>query len=246
MNKCLRTLGIVAILLFAFNSVKAQYYYFNEVDKISVGVNLGANFASTPGLKASAGEVISGKQDPFQYDFKSKSKLGITANVNVDYNFPNGVLTLSSGLGASTKSVKIERNNGKGYDSNVKLDAYFLTLPVNLYYNIAFGANNILKLGGGPYLSYGLGGSYKTDQYSYGIFRGNQILMDRLGFGIGVSARATFSKVFQLTLGYDYGLTNMMKSTEKKIANTQYTDEIVYIDKTRFNSLYLTVGFKIF
>lgn len=239
MNKCTKTLCIVAILLFVMNSVKAQYYYFNDVNKWSLGINVGANMASTSGFKATAGETAS-NGGQFDEDFKSKSKLGFKANVNVDYNFPNGALTLSTGLGADTKNVKVDGGPDR------KMKAYFLTLPVHLLYNVTFGENNTLKIGGGPYLAYGLGGSYKDPQYSYHTFRGSQVLMNRWDFGLGLSARATFADIFQVTLGYDLGMTNLFKSTEDRIKNIGYRPDIAYIDKIKFNALYLTIGIKVF
>ena len=245
MNKCAKTLCIVALLLFVFNTAKAQYYYFNEVNKFSVGVNVGTNMSTAPGLKATKGDVVtppSGEKGVIDQDFKTKSKFGFTANINVDYNFPNGLLTLSTGLGASTKQVKIDGGTDR------KLDAYFLTLPVHLLYNVQFGEKNTLQIGGGPYVAYGLGGSYKdtSNGINYHTFRGDQVLMNRFDFGLGLSARVTLSEIFQMTVGYDLGLKNLMKSTQERIENVGQSTDIVYIDKARFNSLYLTIGVKLF
>lgn len=241
MNKSAKILCIAAILLFVMNSVKAQYYYFNEVNKISLGVNVGTNMASTSGFKATVGQPRP-NGGTFTEDFKSKSKFGFKANLNVDYNFPNGFLTLSTGLGADTKNIKIDGATDR------KINAYFLTLPIHLLYSVPFGNNNTLKIGGGPYVAYGLGGSYKNSTIGedYNTFRGDRALMQRWDFGVGLSARVTFTDIFQVTLGYDLGMVNMFKSTEERLEVIKYHPDIAYIDKIKFNALYLTVGVKLF
>lgn len=245
MNKYIKVLFLLPALLFVVGKSNAQYYFYEEGSRFSMGVNIGGNMSST-GMNVTNKTVNVGGVEKTIDKFKTSSKLGITGSVNVDYMFPTVDLVLTSGLTYNNKKAKVEETSGEG-----ELNAYFLSLPVQLLYSFDPSKDVNIKVGGGAYVAYGVGGQYRNKYNTpadHNLFRDKQgkAIMNRWDVGLGLSARGTFWDVLQVTVGYDFGLINMMKDPAEKIKMFSSPNEIVFLDKTKFSSLYFTVGVKIF
>jgi hypothetical protein len=100
----------------------------------------------------------------------------------------------------------------------------YLQLPVYLGYKIDVGSDLNMIAGVGPYLAYGLSGTNKAFKER----------MSRFDAGVSAMGGIQFEKI-QITVGYDFGLTNIRKGELKKakdlsrISNRNLKVSIAYL-----------------
>jgi hypothetical protein len=83
--------------------------------------------------------------------------LGLTVNIPVTGDF-----YIQPGVQYSRKGYKQETGGFYGSSTNFKVSASYIEVPINLLFKPRLGAGNLL-LGAGPYIGYGLGGNWKSD-----------------------------------------------------------------------------------
>ena len=157
------------------------------------------------------------------------SKIGFHVGVRVDKQLP----TLFNGAyinGAALLSLKgAEKDLGDAL--NMSCNAYYLEVPIHFGYKHAFN-ESISAFGEfGPYFAFGLFG--KTKLESMGDDAKVDTFSDdggvkRFDFGLGLRVGVEFNKRIPLSVGYDFGLINVVEGAEDAIRNSNLTLAIGY------------------
>lgn len=137
--------------------------------------------------------------------------------------------TLSEGLEFIGKG-----NKEKFEGSKLTTSIYYLKLPVLLNYNYKIGANGSYLHGGmGPYAAAALFGHYKSDAGKTTLHFGSGDDKDfkRMDYGLAFNAGYVFLKKWDVSLGYDLGLRNLLNSDVDKQRNRTISFNIGYIFK---------------
>lgn len=171
----------------------------------------------------------------FSGDLKGDLKPGFNIGVTLDYALsPN--LYLMPGLKYSLEGAK---------EDDAKMNFSYLKLPVHVGYKLPVGETTKVVFHAGPYISYAVDGSYKIGGFSVDAF--NSEIENELGykhnrfdFGLGLGVGVEVGKIY-FDLGWDYGLTDIIKITNKGILMEEFGVE--KIDGKNMNA-YLTVGYK--
>lgn len=193
-----------------------------------VGINLCAqDNPVTWGLKG--GLNLSSLSDDFSDgDVKAGVNIGVTADIAVAPNF-----FLLSGLEFTTKGTK-----GDG----VTLNLSYLQIPLHVGYKLDVNEATKLVFGLGPYIAYGVDGSWKYQGVSLDTFGDDAILkMKRFDFGLGLSAGVEFGKLVA-NIGYDFGLANICDFGDGIVIDG--FGELNRDLKTKNANTYLTIGYK--
>lgn len=114
-----------------------------------IGLRAGINFSSVT-LKDEAGNAAETQSTP-------GIVLGLTADVPVQGDF-----FIQPGLLYSRKGYNQETGGYYDAAANFKVSVSYVELPVNVLYKPKFGSGNLI-FGAGPYLAYGTGGKWKSD-----------------------------------------------------------------------------------
>jgi len=132
-------------------------------------------------------------------------KFGIEAGPVLYYNLKNNFY-INSGLLFSLKTFDLS-----GSDYTDKLNMYYLTLPVYVGYHIPIGKLSTY-LQAGPYISYKLSG--KEDYSDADVTETLDVdFLQSIDAGLGIMYGININK-FKIEVGYQYGLTNLLKNTE--------------------------------
>ena len=117
------------------------------------------------------------------------------------------------GVLLSLKGAKVDG----GALGSIKLNPCYLEIPVHIGYKYAVNDNFTLFANAGPYIGIGLFGKLKTTgeiknelESSVGTSSENIFGDDgfkRFDLGLGLKAGMEFSKKYQISIGYDFGLT---------------------------------------
>jgi hypothetical protein len=109
-------------------------------------------------------------------------------------------------------------------DEAIKVNPYYLEIPVHIGYRYALNKNFNLFGSFGPYFAYGLFGKIKADvigpkgngyEVKTDAFGSNT--MKHFDFGLGGRIGAEFNNKIQLSVGYDYGLTKPFSSDNASV-----------------------------
>ncbi|RKR82907.1 outer membrane protein with beta-barrel domain [Mucilaginibacter gracilis] len=138
--KKLHLLISLSTLIAAANTANAQ---------TTVGVKAGVNFSNVM-MKDESGNKINTQSIPGMV-------VGLTVDVPVAGDF-----YIQPAAQYSRKGYKQETGGFYGSATNFKVNASYIEVPVNLLYKPHVGTGNLL-LGAGPYIGYGTGGSWKSD-----------------------------------------------------------------------------------
>lgn len=184
-----KILALVAILAIGLGSVNAQ-------DNLRWGVTAGMNVSN---LK------VSGFDSRIGFHAGAKAELGLPQVTEGAY--------LDFGALLSLKGAKVDG----GSLGSIKMNPCYLEIPVHIGYKYAVNDNFTLFANAGPYFGIGLFGKLKTTgtikneleslagKSSENIFGDDGF--KRFDFGLGLKAGMEFSKKYQLSIGYDFGLT---------------------------------------
>ena len=150
------------------------------------------NFGLKAGLNLSSAsiKVLGEKIDD------TKMLLGLVVGAFADYNLTES-LGLEAGLQFEQKGYK-----EKVLGETLKCKLNYLTIPVNLRYNLSVGDNNLYFLAG-P--TFGIGVSAKYNDTSFDL--GDDI--NRMNIGLLFGAGYELSSKLGLRVTYDLGLSNL-------------------------------------
>lgn len=167
---------------------------------------------------------------------------GVLGDFGVGYRF--GVVSeyklsqkffMQSGVDFLSRSTKSTSAKSYGYSSiaimQVTCNQVYLELPILAGYNLNCTDDFKLRFMAGPYLAYGIGGDTKNAEKGYGSY-GNTATSFRQNkestfsedglkrFDMGLhAATGTEYKNFQVTIGFEYGLTNISQITDHSVHN---------------------------
>lgn len=190
-------------------------------DRIDTGVKIAAGFSS---LSLSPANGI---------DETLNSKFAMNLGLTFDYALtPKKNLYLMSGIdfinkGSCIKGSPANESTAFGYlqqetlqslgstPQNASFAMSYIQLPIHLGYKYPISKKATLVVRGGGYLAYATGGFLKDDNIHLNVFgklaKENDIEINRLDGGVGGALGAEFGKI-KVTLGYDWGLTDLDKS----------------------------------
>lgn len=147
------------------------------------------------------------------------SKSGFNAGLTLDVNLPAN-LAIMTGLEVNTKGAKTKEG---GY----KMNSTNLQLPVHLGYRIKVIPGFRLHLSAGPYFAQGIGGKTeilgengKVEKVK--TFSGDNALLKKSDWGLGVGAGATVLGMVQVRVGYDWGMVNLAKHGSESVKNRSF------------------------
>lgn len=142
------------------------------------------------------------------------AKVGFNVGVTGEYALAEAIY-LQSALELTTKGAK----SGNG-DNSSTTNAVYIQLPIHVAYKIDVADNTKVALFAGPYMAYGVGGKSTTkllgQSTSVNTFESNGLKRFDVGLGGGVGGE--FGKI-GLTLGYDFGLSNITRAVGTKLRN---------------------------
>ena len=229
MKKLLLTLAGIAL---AINVASAQNY-----EKNIFGVNAGLNLSNLYG----------------NY-FYNTNKINAGFHVGVSYerllksNLP---LYLETGLQYSMKGCSFNDMGDKG-----RVTASYLEIPVMVNYKFHINDDFSLYPSFGIYYGFALGGNevwkYEGEREKYPLF-GEAGYLKRSDVGLRVSATACYKR-FTLSLGYEFGFINMVKTEigdfdieDYSLTRASYDDDDYDIDfskpKARNGNLFISIGY---
>lgn len=229
MNILKKTILVVIILFSVANA-------HSQESKFSIGAKAGINLSNVD-------------MDHVDTDSKIGYQFGIVAEYDLQKNF-----FLRSGLDVTSKGLKLdiegaEDFNGDGLMDYIKVkstwNAVYLQLPLMLGYNVDITNNFKINFAVGAYLGYGIGGKVSSKiSGSLGAPSGPGVpfatkskentfsddFLKRFDTGLLGSIGAE-CKSFTLSLGYEYGLSNITTTGGPSIYN---------------RNAFVTVGYKLY
>lgn len=151
------------------------------------------------------------------------TKAGGTFGFKLDYMLPNAHGTYINGgvdwiMKGAKESIQITPAPGIDIDGTEKINGHYLEIPIH----VGFRYNIMPELGVfgevGPYFSFGVGGKHKltadVDGYreystSTKTFKKSQDGFQRWDAGMGFRVGAEYNQHYSLSLGCDWGFTDM-------------------------------------
>lgn len=197
------------VLLF-FALVAISVVSINAQDNLKWGVMAGMNVSKY---------TITGFDNRIGFHAGVKAELGLSQEASGAYMDFAALLTL--------KGAKIDG----GSIASIKLNPYYLEVPVHVGYKYAVNDDFALFGSVGPYIAVGLFGKAKakvdgniadlgelgTNSASENIFGDDGL--KRFDFGLGLKAGVEFSKKYQVAISYDFGLVEVAKDLGMKNRN---------------------------
>lgn len=193
---------------------------------------------TTFGLKIGVNlQNVYGKEDngdKIESDLTTKWAAGINAEIPVATDF-----YFQPGLTIGTKGAKFQGAGGSAGD-DVKLNLYYLDIPLNFIYKPMLG-NGHLLLGFGPYVGFGIGGKVITENGSNDSeadveYRGTVSTADqnsataaffkRTDAGANILAGYEFSNRLSFQLNSQIGIANIIPEYEGQTATKAKTRNI--------------------
>jgi len=186
-------------------------------------------------------------------------KMGVTFGIKLDYMLPSAYGTyLTAGVdwvhrGARDTYPTMYNDNGTPVPTDVtfKVQSHYLEIPVRVGYRYNF--SDILGIFGevGPYFAIGVTGKgkmkyedYPDDSYmwfgkhyAFGNIKGIQ----RFDCGMGFRVGAEYKEMYSLTIGYDWGITDMYTDDYR---TTYKATTGLALAKMKNRSFVATVGFR--
>lgn len=190
-----KILLLVAIMAASLSTVNAQ-------DGFKFGVTAGMNVAkmSATGLDSKVG-----------YNLGVKAELGLPQLANGVY--VDGAVLFTS------KGAKMDF----GDLGSQKINSNYLEIPIHIGYKYAINDNFNVFGSFGPYFAFGIGGKTKVEELDYTdddeLIRVSEKYdtfgddgLKRFDLGLGLRVGVEINKRYQVSLGYDFGLTETYKS----------------------------------
>lgn len=209
MKKLLAFLFLTAISYTAFaQGAKSA----NELPTITFGFKGGGNFSNQT-VNGISGSYLTGFQLGGVVDFGFKNfsiEPGIFYTTKGSAS-PGGETAVYFGRDGAPNDTTTIRNK--------KTTISYIELPIDFAYKIPAGKNHII-IGAGPYMAYGVSGTYKFDVFdsmgptthqSESVHFGNGIdnSFKRLDYGLNFMLGYQLNNGFNLLAGYDMGLANI-------------------------------------
>ena len=157
-------------------------------------------------------------------DGESKFKPGFQLGVVGEYALSD-VLAIQPGLIFAQQGAFLYKDS----DFTWGMTLNYLQVPINIQYKLDLGGMSLL-LQAGPYLGYGINGERKGGILSRDIKFGSGHDADLKAFdlGLGIGAGVQFSS-FQVSLGYNLGLTNLNPIDIGKTQNYGFALTLTYL-----------------
>ncbi|NDV96978.1 PorT family protein [Dysgonomonas sp. 521] len=207
--------GLAAIVFLIAISVNAQ-------DKpLTFGIKAGMNISNFSG---------DGVDD-------SDARIGFNAGVTLDITLTPDVYLLT-GLEFTTKGAKtkglVNATDASGalIEGSGKCNPMYLQLPLHIGYKIGTLGDMRFVVHTGPYIAYGIAGSYKVDGKAAGmesidtdIF--SSAFFKKFDMGLGFGVGAEFGKICT-AINCDFGLINISKMEGEKIRNMSVAISVGY------------------
>jgi hypothetical protein len=212
---------------------------FAQTDSpISFGIKGGINFSNLQqSSSGSSSTTASGSLTSFH--------AGVFADFKVSDAISVQPQLLYTGKGASNKENDSE--DGFSASDNVKLNLYYLHLPVYALYHAPVGDNDFF-IGAGPFISYGLSGNEKgsvsfsgddgsgsgtttqTENINQKVDFGSSDStgIKRMDYGASVMAGFKFRNGFLISASYDLGLANIAPGGEADIKTRVFSVSVGY------------------
>lgn len=198
--------------------------------KVVFGIKAGMDVSTFSGFKHN------------DYAKSTSAKIGFTGGITVDVNLPHNLIILS-GLEYVQKGMNLETTDAilitKPY-----YKAQYIQLPIHLGYKIKTEEKSNLIFHLGPYFAYGVGGEIKWRDKNFKMDSKmdffDKDLFNRFDYGLGIGVNID-TKNFALNIGYDYGLSNIAKSSFYFPDRTNIDAKGISVH-TR--NLHITLGYK--
>ena len=178
---------------------------------------------------------------------QSPIRYGVTSGINfskylsADLNYSTGFqVGVSAELGLSSiyknmyvnSALLLTQKGGKGDDlDNLKINAYYLELPVHIGIKQRLSGKFSLFEEVGPYIGFGLFGKTKADSY-HSSFLGKQdgykyntfskSGLKRWDLGVGFKVGTEYMNHIRLSWCMDFGLMKVSKNSSAKNFNTYF------------------------
>ncbi|RKR83996.1 outer membrane protein with beta-barrel domain [Mucilaginibacter gracilis] len=227
----LHLLILLLVLMAAVNLANAQ---------TKVGIKAGVNFSNVM-MKDENGNKINTQSVP-----------GILLGLTVDIPIAGDVY-IQPAAQYSRKGYKQENGGFYGSATNFKINASYIEVPINLLYKPRLG-NGKLLFGAGPYIAYGTGGDWTSDNdAAIGdivvgkkgdvIFKNNAmdggdinsyLYGKPLDYGLNFLAGYEFFNKLSVQLGAQLGLANLQP----------HVDGVTREDKLKNSGFGISLGYK--
>jgi hypothetical protein len=197
---------------------------------INFGIKAGVNLSTLP-------------QSGLPYQVDNKNLTGYHAGIIADLGFQN--FSIQPALFFITKGSSypgiVANNTGNTAKVTTTIKLNYLELPVNLLYKLQATPGVKVYFGGGPYLGYGLSGTWKypnptgpIGSYSYkSMSFGTDTLRDYKNpdYGFNFITGVELKKRFTIDLNYSLGLGNIGWDQVAKIRNRSMGLSVGYLFK---------------
>ena len=144
-----------------------------------------------------------------------QNKIGYTVGVKTEYFFHNDKgwymdlgLQLANKNWKSTEYYDVSSKKSSVWSAN----PHFLNIPIHVGYMLPVSKNFSVFLNAGPYVGVGLFGKNKVTTDGKDIIADKNIFnenLKRFDCGVGTNIGAQIGKNMQLSVGYQWGLTNL-------------------------------------
>lgn len=139
---------------------------------------------------------------------------------------------MSSNSGPYLDAALLYSTKGAKLTDNANLRVNYLELPVHIGYKIGLGEHFGLFAHVGPYVGYGLSATAEFGDLSYKLFdekTESPWMMKRFDAGVSAGVGVEMVKNFQVSLNYSKGLTNIAKTEQAKITNSNVSVSLAYM-----------------
>jgi len=181
-------------------------------------LSLGLVSANAQGLRwgAKAGLNVSTVTDVNDGEYKAGFNVGVIGQYMFSGNEGFG---LEAGLQYSMLGYKVKSGEALGikYDGKT-FHASYIQLPIQALYKFGVGQNLYLYPSLGVYLGYGIGGTNFLETVEAGSKTKYFDVCEEFDFGLKVGLNLQFESIL-IGVGYDYGLTKVVKDTDAKNSN---------------------------
>ncbi len=171
-----------------------------------------------------------------------ESGIGYRVGVKVELALPtvaNGLYT-ESGLALSSIPWKTEKlyNPKTDVTAQDKATPYYLNIPLHVGYKWNCSQNAKFFINAGPYLNVGLFGKIKNTtmdtnhkelqsvSLNYFSYLGND---SRVDWGIGFGTGFELARHYQMSVGYEWGMRDIMPSQSYNYRNRTFTFQLAYM-----------------
>ena len=149
-------------------------------------------------------------------DSKMDSRIGFHVGAKAEYNITDNLYGNAALLFSQKGSKKDKLTMNPGY----------LELPIHIGYRFKVGDKVSILGETGPYFAYGICGKVKQGDDDMKFFKQNKV--NKFDFGWGVKAGVEYAK-FQISLGYEYGITKMYDVEKNKNHNSNFMVSVAYM-----------------